>query len=83
MPKELGNEQFPQDKIDLAYWQYMSGVVDAINQDPSFLKINEERIITLKKRRLARIAEHFNDRQPTFDLKLHLDDKNVFTLIKI
>jgi hypothetical protein len=73
-------DQFPQDKIDLMFWQYMSGVVDAIGSD-NFATINEKRIEELMKRKLARIAEVYNDRKPTFGLKVTFSN-NQFQLSK-
>lgn len=75
--------EFPQDKIDLQFWQYMSGVVDAINQDNQFIKINEERIEVLMRLKLARIANAYNDRKPSFTLCVgYIPNKKEFTLTK-
>lgn len=81
-----GNEPFPQDKIDLIFWQWGSGVIDIMNARERLELIcnpvNVQHIQGLFDIKLARIREVFNGRSPSFTLTVKEEPNNKFSLIK-
>lgn len=71
----------PYHDVDLMFWQYVQGAKDAINQDPTFAKINEKRLELLISEKKKHIT-NLHKKAPSYNLQPVLLPGGTFDVVK-
>lgn len=68
--REQQIQPFPQDKIDLMFWQYVQGVKDAVTEISATVPEQQSKTINFFiHEKVEHIKKMHNGRRPAFDLK--------------